>query len=157
VRKPIWLLLVVLTGCSGATTAPETKPNRYVLQFLQASQPIEVVLNAKGDTATFTPGELTEGQGLFESNCKLCHVGGNTLQDPKVSLSLLDLKQATPPRDNLESMVAFIKKPVSYDGKGGDSACRGGAFLKPEELDKLGAFVLRAADRAKAWGTIPQP
>jgi len=155
--KPYFLLALLLSGCAGTFTEAETKPNRYVQQYLQVQGSIPVVLNPQGETQAFTAGQITEGQAVFESNCKLCHVGGNTLQNPKVSLSLLDLKQATPPRDNLNALVSFIKVPRTYDGKSTDSSCRGGDFLKPEEQAKLAAFVLRAADRAKGWGTLPQP
>jgi len=68
-------------------------------------------------------------------------------------LSTLDLKQATPPRDNLQAIVAFMKAPLSYDGKRPSDTCRSDAFLSEEELNKLGAFLLRAADRAKGWAT----
>ncbi|WP_218081504.1 photosystem II cytochrome PsbV2 [Anthocerotibacter panamensis] len=150
-------LLLLVTGCASLSAPTQTKPDRYVLQYLLVQRPVDIVVSPKGQTALFTAGQITEGKALFENNCKICHVGGNTLQNPAISLSILDLKQATPPRDNLEALTAFIKAPKTYDGKGLSSTCRGADFLTAEELDKLAAFVLRAAERAKGWGTIPQP
>jgi photosystem II cytochrome c550 len=119
-------------------------------------RPVDIPTDAKGTTKQFNASQITEGEKLFEDNCKSCHAGGNTLQDPTISLSLLTLKQATPPRDNLAALVSFIQAPRSYDGKAASATCRGGAFLKPEEQEKLAAFILRAADRAQGWATMPK-
>ncbi len=143
---------VLLVACSGSLSTA-TKPDRYVLQYLQVVKPIEIPLNAQGQTVLFSPQEITEGKTLFEDNCINCHVGGNSLQSPTISLSSIDLKQATPPRDNLVALVTFMKAPRTYNGKELSPTCRPADFLKADDLDKLGAFILRAADRAKGWAT----
>lgn len=127
----------------------------YVSQYLKATQPVSLPLDATGETRDFTPAELTQGKRLFEENCKNCHVGGATLPNPLVSLSLKDLKGATPPRDTIASLVAFQRLPMSYDGSEESYWCREVPenWLTTEQLEQLAAFVLRAAAVAPGWGT----
>lgn len=127
----------------------------YVSQYLKASQPVSLTLDANGAMREFTPVELTAGKRLFEENCKNCHVGGATLPNPLVSLSLKDLKGATPPRDNIASLVAFQRIPMTYDGSEESYWCREVPenWLTTEQLEQLAAFVLRAAAVAPGWGT----
>jgi photosystem II cytochrome c550 len=92
---------------------------------------------------------------LFEAHCKNCHVGGATLPDPLVSLSLEDLKDANPARDNINSLVAFQRKPMTYNGSEESFWCRPvpESWMSTAEVENLAAFVLRAAQKAPGWGT----
>lgn len=127
----------------------------YVSQYLKATQPVSLPLDATGVSRNFTPVELTQGKRLFEENCKNCHVGGATLPNPLVSLSLKDLQGATPPRDTIASLVAFQRLPMTYDGSEESYWCREVPenWLTTEQLEELAAFILRAASVAPGWGT----
>lgn len=152
-KKILLFFGVLVVGCSQTTISTTTPSDRYVTQYLLVRRPVDIVLNPQGETILFDGGQITEGKKLFEDNCKSCHVGGNSLQNPTISLSQRDLKQATPPRDNLSALVTFMKAPKTYDGKRPSDTCRAAGYLKDEELDKLGAFLLRASEKAKGWGT----
>ncbi|MCS7226740.1 MAG: photosystem II cytochrome PsbV2 [Gloeomargarita sp. SKYB31] len=127
----------------------------YVRRYLQVEAPVALKADASGTLQTFTAEDLSVGKRLFESNCINCHVGGATLPNPRVSLSLADLQGATPPRDNIAALMAFSRAPRSYDGREENYTCR---ILPPEtvsdqELAQLAAFVLRAAQVAPGWGS----
>lgn len=127
----------------------------YVSQYLQANAPVSLAADAEGTTRNVTPTELTQGKRLFEENCKNCHVGGATLPNPLVSLSLKDLQGANPSRDNIASLVAFQRLPMTYDGSEESYWCRQVPenWLTTEQLEYLAAFILRAAEVAPGWGT----
>jgi photosystem II cytochrome c550 len=126
----------------------------YVTRYLRATEPVPIVLNDQGEIRLFTPEELTVGKRLFEENCKNCHVGGATLPNPMVSLALSNLKGATPPRINVDRLVAFQRLPMSYDGSEESYWCRqvDQNWLSDEQLQTLAAFILRAAEKAPGWG-----
>jgi photosystem II cytochrome c550 len=98
---------------------------------------------------------MIAGKKLFELHCASCHVGGSTLPNPEVSLSLEKLKQAIPPRDTVEQLVKFMRQPMSYDGSEDSLLCREvpESWLSQAEVENLAAFILRAAEKAKGWGT----
>jgi photosystem II cytochrome c550 len=127
----------------------------YVLRYLDAKQPVAVRVNEQGETRSFSAEELSEGQQLFSENCLNCHVGGATLPDPTVPLSLEALKGAMPPRDTLEGLVAFIREPMNYDSTEEAYLCRQvpESWLSQKQVENLAAFVLRAAEKAPGWGT----
>lgn len=75
-----------------------------------------VPLNAAGDTTTLSLKQVAEGKRLFQYACAQCHVGGITKTDPNVGLDPESLSLATPSRNNIEAIVAFIQDPKSYDG-----------------------------------------
>ncbi|NJK62549.1 MAG: photosystem II cytochrome PsbV2 [Synechococcaceae cyanobacterium SM2_3_1] len=126
----------------------------YVNQYLQVSGPIELPADASGTPITITPEQLEAGKALFQNNCLNCHVGGSTLPDPRISLSLKDLQRATPPRDNLASLMEFQRDPLNYNGTDVSFGCRpvSRKWMSDEELQTLTAFVLRAAQKAPGWG-----
>ncbi len=76
-----------------------------------------VKLNDQGETATLTPKQVRKGRELFASTCAQCHAGGITKTDFNVGLSPVDLAGATPPRDNIVSMVDYMYHPTTYDGE----------------------------------------
>lgn len=127
----------------------------YVLRYLDAKQPVPVKVNEQGEVRSFSAEELSEGQQLFSENCLNCHVGGATLPDPTVPLSLEALKGAMPSRDTLNGLVAFIRQPMSYDGSEETYLCRQVPedWLSQKQVENLAAFVLRAAEKAPGWGT----
>ncbi len=85
-------------------------------RYLRVTEPIPLTLDEQGNTRLFAAAELSAGKQFFERNCLNCHVGGATLPDPTVSLSLETLKGATPRRDTIGSLVAYFRQPRTYDG-----------------------------------------
>ena len=75
-----------------------------------------VTLDAKGSNVVLTPEQVKRGKRLFNNACAICHVGGLTKTNPNVGLDIESLSLATPARDNITSLVAYMKDPVTYDG-----------------------------------------
>lgn len=148
------VLIAVLGVFTVSSPALAAKDN-YVRQYLKVTEPISLNVDRQGDTAQFSPEDLSAGKELFEANCLNCHVGGATLPDPTVSLSLDTLAGATPPRDNINGLVAFLRQPMTYDGSELSFWCREvpESWMPQEQIEKLAAFVLRAAQKAPGWGT----
>jgi photosystem II cytochrome c550 len=72
--------------------------------------------NAQGAQVTLTPEQVKRGKRLFNASCGQCHVGGLTKTNPNVGLDIESLSLATPPRDNVEALVNYMKNPTTYDG-----------------------------------------
>lgn len=127
----------------------------YVRRYLQATEPVSLDVDGKGKTAQFSADDLSSGKQLFEAHCLNCHVGGATLPDPTVSLSLKTLAGATPPRDTINGIVEFLREPMTYDGSDASFWCRQvpESWMPQAEVEQLAAFVLRAAQKAPGWGT----
>ncbi|MGB5962807.1 MAG: photosystem II cytochrome PsbV2 [Coleofasciculaceae cyanobacterium] len=145
------LALFSLLMASPANAAVDT----YVRRYLQATEPVSLDVDGKGKTAQFSAEDLSAGKQLFEAHCLNCHVGGATLPDPTVSLSLKTLAGATPPRDTINGLVDFLREPMTYDGSDASFWCRQvpESWMPKEEIEQLSAFVLRAAQKAPGWGT----
>ena len=75
-----------------------------------------VVKDASGKTIVLTPEQVKRGKRLFNATCGACHVGGITKTNPNVGLDPEALSLATPRRDNIDSLVDYLKNPTSYDG-----------------------------------------
>lgn len=75
-----------------------------------------VTLDSKGSTVVMSPEQVKRGKRLFNNACGTCHVGGLTKTNPNVGLDVEALSLATPPRDNVSSLVGYFKDPMSYDG-----------------------------------------
>jgi photosystem II cytochrome c550 len=75
-----------------------------------------VVKDASGKTIVLTPEQVKRGKRLFNATCGACHVGGITKTNPNIGLDPEALSLATPRRDNIDSLVDFLKNPTSYDG-----------------------------------------
>jgi len=73
--------------------------------------------NAQGDTIVLTLKQVKKGKRLFNNTCSQCHNGGVTKTDPNIGLEPETLALATPPRNNIESLVDYIKNPTTYDGE----------------------------------------
>lgn len=149
----IALLLVTQTIVLPASAAPDP----YIAQYLKVlpDEIATIVKNSSGDTQDFNYNRLVQGKTLFGQNCQSCHVGGATLSRPELPLSLAALQGATPPRDTLESLVAYMRHPLGYDGEDDNYGCREikEAWLNQDEVETIAAFVLRAAEKAAGWGT----
>jgi photosystem II cytochrome c550 len=75
-----------------------------------------VVKDGSGKTIVLTPEQVKRGKRLFNATCGACHVGGVTKTNPNVGLDPEALSLATPRRDNIDSLVDYLKNPTSYDG-----------------------------------------
>ena len=75
-----------------------------------------VVVDSAGNTTVLTPEQVKRGKRLFNATCGACHVGGITKTNPNVGLDPEALSLATPRRDNINSLVDYIKNPTTYDG-----------------------------------------
>ncbi|BAZ07909.1 photosystem II cytochrome c-550 [Calothrix sp. NIES-3974] len=76
-----------------------------------------VPLNEKGDTLTLSLKQVKEGKQLFQYACAQCHAGGVTKTNQNVGLDPETLALATPPRNNIENLVDYMKNPTTYDGE----------------------------------------
>ena len=75
-----------------------------------------VVIDSSGKTNILTQEQVKRGKRLFNATCGACHVGGITKTNPNVGLDPEALSLATPRRDNVASLVDFMKNPTTYDG-----------------------------------------
>ena len=75
-----------------------------------------VTLDSSGNTTVLTPEQVKRGKRLFNATCGACHLGGITKTNPNVGLDPEALSFATPSRDNINSLVDYIKNPTTYDG-----------------------------------------
>ncbi|MEM1173111.1 MAG: photosystem II cytochrome c-550 [Cyanobacteria bacterium P01_H01_bin.35] len=76
-----------------------------------------VVFDSSNKTITLTPEQVKRGKRLFNNSCAQCHNGGITKTNPNIGLELESLSLATPARDNIASLVDYMKDPTSYDGQ----------------------------------------
>jgi photosystem II cytochrome c550 len=151
----VWLLGCGLALVLQAAPAHAAAIDPYVAKYLKVKEPVSLPINEQGETRSFTPADITAGKQLFEQSCMNCHVGGATLPDPTISLSLEDLHGATPPRDTINGLVAFLRQPMTYDGSEETFFCREvpESWMQQQQIENLSAFVLRAAQKAPGWGT----
>ena len=75
-----------------------------------------VTVDSAGNTVVLSPEQVKRGKRLFNATCGSCHLGGITKTNPNVGLDPEALSLATPRRDNINSLVDFIKNPTTYDG-----------------------------------------
>lgn len=146
----VWGLILAIASPAGAGNL-----DPYVMRFLDASTPVQLPMNETGQTQSFSGADLSTGKRLFEDNCLTCHVGGVTLPNPLVPLSLEALSGATPPRTTISALASFIRQPMTYDGTEEELFCRqvSQSWMSDAEVEQLAAFLLRAAQKAPAWGT----
>ena len=147
-------ILIVVQVIIFDTQPVQAAIDSYVKRYLYAEIPVEIKLNEQGELKKFSAEDLSEGKQMFAKNCLNCHVGGANLVNPSVSLSLGTLKGATPPRDNLNNLVAFLRDPMIYDGTSNTLFCRQITenWMSQQEVEKIGAFILRAAQKGPGWG-----
>ena len=75
-----------------------------------------VPLNANGGTVVLTTEQVKRGKRLFNNVCAQCHNGGITRTNPNLGLDPESLSLATPPRDNINSLIDYVQSPTSFDG-----------------------------------------
>jgi photosystem II cytochrome c550 len=154
-----WLLALGLwlVGGWGFQSAAIAAVDPYLTQYMQVfpSKPAMMTMDHAGTTKEFSYDDMVVGKELFAQNCLSCHVGGTTLSSPDVSLALKDLQGATPPRDTVNDLVQYMRHPLAYDGSDENYSCREIAadWIGDEQVEKIAAFMLRAAETAKGWGT----
>lgn len=143
----LWLGWLVVTPAAWAE-------DQYIRRYLGVREPVPIAVDGQGQTRLFSAAELSAGKQFFENNCKNCHVGGSTLPDPTVPLSLEALHNAQPPRDHLLGLVAFLRQPMTYDGTEATYSCREvpESWLTDQEAAEVAAFILRSAEKAPGWG-----
>ncbi|MDJ0735210.1 MAG: photosystem II cytochrome c-550 [Nostocaceae cyanobacterium] len=76
-----------------------------------------VKLNEQGDTVVLSLKQIKQGKRVFTDTCAQCHLGGVTKTNQNVGLDPETLALATPPRDNIEGLVDYLKNPTTYDGE----------------------------------------
>lgn len=75
-----------------------------------------VPLDESGKTVVLTLEDVKRGKRLFNKSCAQCHNGGITKTNPNIGLELESLSLAVPARDNVLSLIDYMKNPKSYDG-----------------------------------------
>ena len=63
-----------------------------------------------------TPEQVKRGKRLFNASCGSCHTGGITKTNPNVGLDSDALSLAQPNRNNIASLVDYMKNPTTFDG-----------------------------------------
>jgi photosystem II cytochrome c550 len=63
-----------------------------------------------------TPEQVKRVKRLFNASCGSCHTGGITKTNPNVGLDSDALSLAQPNRNNIASLVDYMKNPTTYDG-----------------------------------------
>lgn len=76
-----------------------------------------VPLNQNGDTTVLSLKQVQSGKRLFNYACAQCHAGGVTKTNQNLGLDTEALTGATPPRNNIEGLVDYMKNPTTYDGE----------------------------------------
>lgn len=108
-KKIIYLFLVfVLLIWSSLSDASALELDEYTRT---------VQLKQDGQTIVLTPEQVKRGKRLFNNVCAQCHNGGITKTNPNVGLDPESLSLATPSRNNVVSLVDYMKDPSSYDGE----------------------------------------
>ena len=77
---------------------------------------LTIPLDNSGKQTVLTLEQVKRGKRLFNASCGSCHTGGITKTNPNVGLDTESLSLATPPRDNITSLVGYMKEPMTYDG-----------------------------------------
>ncbi len=81
------------------------------------AETLTVPVNPDGGLVTFSEQEINTGRKVFNTSCGPCHAGGITKTNHNVGLDPETLALATPPRDNVDALVDYMKDPTSYDGE----------------------------------------
>ncbi len=76
-----------------------------------------VPVNDKGETTVLSLKQVKQGKRLFNYACAQCHAGGVTKTNQNIGLDPEALALATPPRNNIEGLVDYMKNPTTYDGE----------------------------------------
>nr|QCI05587.1 photosystem II cytochrome c550 [Cryptopleura ramosa] len=110
IRKSILLFLTILFGCFNLFVL-----STYAIDLDENTR--SVTMDSSGTIKTLTPEQVKRGKRLFNNTCAQCHNGGITKTNPNIGLEPESLSLATPARDNINSLVDYMKSPRSYDGE----------------------------------------
>ena len=146
------LPLALLVGLAGPAQAAQWTADQ-----------LTVPANADGVSVTFSEQEIKAGRKIFNSSCGECHAGGITKTNQNVGLDPETLALATPPRDNVEALVDYMKDPTSYDGEYSiadvhPSLRSSDIFVKMRDLDDddlrlMAAYILVSPKvQGQQWG-----
>ena len=108
-KKCIWLGAIALWMVSQWFATPA-----LAAELDEATR--TVPLNEQGDTIVLSPDQVARGRRQFNYACATCHVAGITKTNPTVGLDPESLAGALPRRDNVDSLVDYLKNPTTYDG-----------------------------------------
>nr|QCI07397.1 photosystem II cytochrome c550 [Leiomenia cribrosa] len=108
-KNKMWQLLALTTVILEIFLSPV-----YAIELDENTR--TVTLEESGNTVLLTPEQVKRGKRLFNNSCAQCHNGGITKTNPNIGLELESLSLATPPRDNLNALIDYMKNPTSYDG-----------------------------------------
>jgi photosystem II cytochrome c550 len=108
-KRGIWLVAVALFFVSHLIMG-----DAVAAELDEATRTVK--LNPEGDTVVLSLEQVTRGRRQFNYACGTCHVGGITKTNPTVGLDPESLAGALPPRDNVETLVDYLKEPTTYDG-----------------------------------------
>jgi len=108
-KKNIWLLFLSLIFLFQLLMMP--------VLAIELNESLRTVqLDESGKTVVLTLDQVKRGKRLFNNSCAQCHNGGITKTNPNIGLELEALSLAVPARDNLLSLIDYMKDPKSYDG-----------------------------------------
>jgi cytochrome c6 len=93
-----------------------------------------LLLTIMSPTKTNSQDKFETGEGLFNSSCNVCHVGGNNIIIPEKNLRKKSLEANG--MNNLEAIVYQVT-----NGKNGMPAF--GGRLKETEIEKVAIYVLQ--------------
>ena len=110
-RRSLKGLLVLVPVLIGLVMASPAQAARWDAETLT------VPANPDGIDVTFSEQEINTGRKVFNTSCGTCHAGGITKTNHNVGLDPETLALATPPRDNVDALVDYMKDPTSYDGE----------------------------------------
>ena len=108
-KKCIWLAAIAVLAISQLFVDPAV-----AAELDEATRTIR--LNEQGDTYVLSLGQVARGRKQFNYACGTCHTAGVTKTNPTVGLDPESLAGALPRRDNLESLLDYLKNPTTYDG-----------------------------------------
>ena len=127
------------------------------------AETLTVPAGSGGQQVTFSESEIKSASKLFKSNCATCHNQGVTKTNQNVGLDLEALSLASPPRDNVDGLVEFLKNPMSYDGEYSIADTHPGISssdiyvqmrsLNDEDLRLIAGYILTAEKvQGDQWG-----
>lgn len=108
-KKNIWLLFLSLIFLFQLLIMPV-----WAIELNESLRTVQ--LDESGKTVVLTLDQVKRGKRLFNNSCAQCHNGGVTKTNPNIGLELESLSLAIPARDNLLSLIDYMKDPKSYDG-----------------------------------------
>ena len=103
ISRSIFSLIALITFSSSAFAS-------------ELDEAVRTVQLTSSKTVILTHEQVKRGKRLFNSTCATCHTGGITKTNPNVGLDAEALSLATPARNNIESLVDYMKNPTTFDG-----------------------------------------